>query len=101
MAAVAKRLVLGCAAATQRESRVFSNDPAVLVDDSDRAADEERAVRPRLDRRDRLRLFLRAAVESAVAERTGRARFDGGRDRVCIGSLDCNPRPRLCVEDLR
>jgi len=52
------------------------------VDDLNPAADEERAVRPGLDR-DRLgSRLLGAAVEPPVVERAGRARLDGAGDRA-------------------
>jgi hypothetical protein len=101
MAAVAERLVLGSTAATKRQPRVFPNQLTVLVDDANEAADEERAVRPRLDRRFLLWLLLRSAVEPAVVERTGWTGLDRGRDRVCVGGVDDNPRPGLWIEHLR
>jgi hypothetical protein len=101
MAAVAERLVLGSTAATKRQPRVFPNQLTALVDDANEAADEERAVRTRLDGRSRLWLLLRSAVEPAVVERTGWTGLDRGRDRVCVGGVDDNPRPGLWIEHLR
>jgi hypothetical protein len=72
----------------------------VRVDDANAAADEERAVRTRLDRRFRRWLFLGPAIETAVVERAGRASLDRGRDSVCVGRVDDDPGPRLWNEYL-
>jgi hypothetical protein len=101
MAAVAEGLVLRRAAATQRHARVFPNQLVVRVDDANETADEERAVRARLDRRFLLRLLLASAIEPAVVERAGRTGLDRGRDSVCIGRVDDDPGPRLWNEHLR
>src|SRR6186997_598987 len=101
MTAVAKRLVLRRAAAAQRDARVFPNQVAVRVDDANGAADEERAVRARLDRRFRQWLFLQAAVEAAVVERAGRAALDRSRDGLRVGCVDDDPGPRFWNEHLR
>jgi len=101
MAAVAEGLVLRRAAAAQRGARVLPNQVAVRVDDANGAADEERAVRARLDRCFRRWLFLQSAVEAAVVERAGRAALDRSRDGACIGRVDDDPGPRLWNEDLR
>jgi len=91
MAAVAEGLVLRRAAAAQRGARVLPNQVAVRVDDANGAANEERAVRARLDRRFRGWLFLQPAVEAAVVERAGRATLDRSRDSVCVGRVDDDP----------
>jgi hypothetical protein len=101
MAAVAEGLVLRRATATQRQARVFPNHMTVRVDDANPATDEERAIRARLDRRFLRWLFLLPAVEAAVTERTRRAGFDRGRDSVCVGRVDDDPRPRVWIENLR
>ena len=100
MAAVAEGLVLRRAAAAQRDARVLPNQPAVRIDDANGAADEERAVRTRLDRRFFLRLLLASAIETAVVERAGRTSLDRGRDPVCVGRVDDDPGPRLWNEHL-
>ena len=101
MAAVAEGLVLRRAAAAQRDARVLPNQVAVRVDDANGPADEERAVRTRLDRGFLRRLFLSAAIETTVVERAGRTGLDCSRDSVCIGCVDDDPGPRLRNEDLR
>jgi hypothetical protein len=100
MAAVAEGLVLRRAAAAERYSCVFPNQVAVRVDDPNGAADEERAIRARLDRRFRRLLFLAPAIETAVVERAGRAALDRSRDGVCLGRVDGDPGPRLWIEHL-
>ena len=91
MAAVTKGLVLRRATAAQRDTRVLPDQTAVRVDDANGPADEERAVRARLDRRFRGWLFLQPAVEAAVVERAGRATLDRSRDSVCVGRVDDDP----------
>ena len=100
MAAVAERLVLRRATAAQRDTRVLPDQTAVRVDDADGASNEERAVRARLDRRFRRRLFLQSAVEAAVVERACGAALDRSRDSVCVGRVDDDPGARLWHEDL-
>jgi hypothetical protein len=100
MTAVAEGLVPRGAAATQRHARVFPNQLAARVDDANVAADEERAVRTRLDRRVLLRLLLASAIETAVVERAGRTGLDRGRNGVYIGRVDDDPGPRLWNEHL-
>src|SRR5258705_7464170 len=100
MAAVAEGLVLRCAAATQRDARVLPNHPAVRVDDANGAADEERAVRARLDRRLRRWLFLPSAIEAAVVEGARPAAFDRGRDVLPRGGVHPHPGPPPLNEHL-
>ena len=100
MAAVAEGLVLRPAAATQRHPRVLPNQPAFGVDDANAAADEERAVRTRLDRGVLLVLLVASAIEPAVVERAGRTALDRSRDGACIGRVDDDPGPRLWNEHL-
>jgi hypothetical protein len=100
MAAVAEGLVPRRAAATQRHTGVFPNQLAVRVDDANGPADEERAIRTRLDCRLLLRLFLAPAVETAVVERAGRTGLDRGGDSVRVGRVDDDPGPRLWNEHL-
>jgi hypothetical protein len=101
VAAVAEGLVLRRATAAQSDPRVFPYQPTVRVDDADGASDEERTIRTWLDRGFLRRLFLSAAIETAVVERAGRTGLDRGRDGVCIGRVDDDPGPRLWNEDLR
>src|SRR6187455_115897 len=100
MTAVAERLVLRRAAATERHTCVLPNQVTVRVDDANGTADEERAVGTRLDRRFRRLLFLAPTIQAAVVERAGRAALDRSRDRVCVGRVDDNPGPRLWNEHL-
>ncbi len=100
MAAVAEGLVLRRAATAQRYARVFPNQLAVRANDANGAADEEGAVRARLDRHVLLRLLLASAVETAVVERPGRTGLDRGRDGVCVRRVDDDPGPRLWNEHL-
>lgn len=100
MTAVAEGLVLRPPAATQRDARVFPNQLAVRVDDANEAADEERAVRTRLNRRVFLRLLLASAIETAEVERAGWTGLDRGRDSVCVGRVGDDPRPCFRIEHL-
>jgi hypothetical protein len=98
MAAVAEGLVLRRAAATQRHARVLPNQLAFRVDDANEAANEERSVRTRLDRRVLLWLLLASAIKAAVVERAGRTSLDRRRDSVCVRRVDDDPGPRLWNE---
>ena len=66
MAAVAKRLVPGAAAAAEGDSGVLPDEPPVGVDDLQSTAHEERPVRPRLNCRLRRGLLLLPAVEAGA-----------------------------------
>lgn len=100
MTAVAERLVLRRAAATERHACVLPNQVTVRIDDANGTTDEERPVRTRFDRRFRRWLFVAPTVEAAVVERAGGAALDRSRDRVCVGSVDDDPGPRLWNEYL-
>ena len=100
MTAVAEGLVLRRAAPTERHASVFPNQLAFGVDDANTAADEERAVRTRLDRGVLLVLLVASAIEPAVVERAGRTALDRGRDRDRVSRVYDDPRSCLWIEDL-
>src|SRR3954468_20868396 len=101
MAAVAERLGGGRAAAKEGGAGVLTDQPPVSRDDPDGASDEERAVRPRLDRRLLDRLLLRATVETSMMKSAGRARLHCRGDGVRIGGVDDDPWSGLREKDVR
>jgi hypothetical protein len=99
MASVTKRFVLGGSAPAQGDARVLPDHIPRSVAYSHAPAYEKRPVRTGVDRDLVLRLFLRATVDSAVMERSGRARDDGRGNAVAIGGVYVNPGAPGRIED--
>src|SRR5258708_1830287 len=98
MAAVAERLVLRRAAPAQRNPRVLPKQLAVLAEDPDLAADEQRPVGVLLHRGLLRHRLLRPAVPTAEVQRSRRAALDHLTDLVRGSVIDDDPGPPLVVE---
>ena len=98
MAAVAERFVLRRAAPAERNPRVLSEQLAVLAEDPDLAADEQRPVGALLHRGLLRHWLLRPAVPTAEVQRSRRAALDHLADLVGRSVIDDDPGPPLAVE---
>src|SRR5215203_680955 len=99
VAAVTEGLILRRPAPAEGEPSVLADHLALRPDDLYAAAHEQRPVRTRLDRRLRGGLLLSAVVEPAEVQRPRRAGQNRPRDRIGIGSVHVDPRPRRRPEN--
>ena len=99
MAVVAVRLVRTRAASAQGDSRLFRDQTAVSIHETDPAAHVQRPEVPGTNGRHLVGLLLREVASCLVLESTGRTQADGRGDALRVGRVDLDPWPPSHIED--